>query len=379
MSSLLHRINEDSLLYALRSFLTNDDVGPRDYMNLACASKHARAFVDEHWQLLKPDTGAGHRARFLRELEEHHRQRLERDLAHFPELDNMRQLVLAETARAPEWTPQPSSLLSAPPKQFELNLVAYTPTPLPQCAPGQVITSIRLLRPPANDVSVSLMTPDGNIPVHVSGDMFPLFADDVDPNTMELMQFFQHLPQTPLGLQLIVNQVDAVVVVAVTDAPREQQQQQQQWWVRSFYGWDHAFSGTTLDGASSIIIQVPHGGVAECILFHLIDDAEANATTRTANVVPSSFTLELNGHRFTIPAWPCRLPKKGTSGSGGGGSSESLRYYYRIPIEKRLNLSKIDNITLYAHFYPRPAVVRRVGEVRFQVGVLGVRIRADKS
>lgn len=356
--SLLHRIDEDSLLFALRGFLTNDEVGPRDYMNLACASKHAHAFVDKHWQFLKPDTGAGHRARFVRELEEYNRKHLEDDLPLFPRMDQMRQLVVHETNRAPPPPLLLHSSLSAP-QQYELDIVAGRPTPLPRF-PGRVVTSIRLMRSSSYDTSVRLLI-DGITLVRLSGDLFPLFADPND-GSLELMQFVRYLPQTPLDqvLLLWVNR-DAVVVVTGDIFGPEQQQQQQQWWVRAY----QSFCETMLDGACSIRSILPINGVAECVFFHMIDDA--GTTTRTAEVVPSSFTLELNGKRFTIPAWPCRQRKKDSSGSS---ASESLRYYYRIPIDKRINLSNINNIRVHAHFYPRPAAVRRVGQVRFQVGAL---------
>lgn len=114
---------------------------------------------------------------------------------------------------------------------------------------------------------------------------------------------------------------------------------------------------------------MPTNDVGECLTFHLIDD-ESNAATQHVDAVPSAFTLEVNGHRFHIPAWACRWTKNNRQ-SAAAKATESLRYYYRIPIEKRLNFSKIDNLMLHVHFYPRVAVARRVQQkVRFQLGAL---------
>lgn len=361
MSSFLHRIDEDPLLFALRSFLTNNEVGPRDFINLACASKYAHAFVEKHWQFLKPDMGTSHRARFVCKLEEYHRQRMQSELGRFPLWDHRRQMVLEVTGGG-EWMPPPPSA-SSPRQQHEQRLAANVTTHLlpPPWVPGQMITSIRLLGVAAAEINISLYS--GGRLVHLGGDVLPLFADA--DGSLELMHFVRYLPPAAQIQMRVTRDANAVVTVAnatVTADPGR-------WWIQTYFH-DEYCASLVETRTSFRWSSLPFNGVAEYITFHLIDNdatraAIADATTLVV-VAPSLFTLEFNGCAVaTLPAWSCRHTKKRVT----SGTSESLRYYYRIPMEKRINFSQIDNIRLIVHFDP-PLPALAHGVLRFQVGAM---------
>lgn len=341
LNSILFLLDTDSLLHVL-GMLTNHHVGPKDFINLACASRSMYQLLNTHWAYIKPDPAVP-RNMFLSQL-----PLLYGNVPPFimDRISQRRQLILPGDGQTIPRTDGNNSDCQT----RQLYIRANSGSRIPMLSPNRVVTSIKISFGVAEQHTELNLEHNifikvaGHTMFRMSGKLLSIFGDvegNIDTNS-SWHDWIMINNTTPGNTDMTVTIVDRPVHPDDISASRYPR------WNLLFYLGDNT-SGMADGSVVRFYIRSNH--IDDCLVFYFEPDNNSQL-----NVV--QFELLNFYDTVTIPGWCCQCTK-----TFGGAKLQGC--LYRIPIHKRIDMAIVNCPKLQVTF-DRPVTTAQM----FHVGAI---------